>query len=70
MSSVNFACEDLCPSLEAHDAISFGLEDISYSATLDTAEFDTLPQSSQEAWSSLVYKLASMKLSLDKTSML
>lgn len=63
MSSVNFAFEDLCPSLEVHDAISFGLEDILYSAALDAAEFgsgqtDALPQSSQEAWSSLVYKLA------------
>lgn len=70
MSSINFACEDLCPSQETHDAISSGLEDILYSATLDAAEFcsrqtEALPQSSQGALSSLVYKLASIKLSLD-----
>lgn len=65
-SSVNFACKELCPSLEAHDAlmmISFGLEDILCSASLDAVEFgrgqtDALPLSSQEAWSSLFYKLA------------
>lgn len=63
MSSVNFASKELCPSLDAHDAISFGLEDILCSASLDTVEFgrgqtDALPPSSQEAWTSLFYKLA------------
>ncbi len=53
-SPVEFTHEYLCPSPEARDAVSFGLDDVLFTAASDSEDFrpalaDALPPSSQEA---------------------
>ncbi len=76
-SPVQFSCGLLAPSPEARDAVSFGLEDILYTAASDSGDFgaaslDVLPSSGQEAQPSPAYTelvevltRATEKLSLD-----
>ncbi|KAF4110501.1 hypothetical protein G5714_007532 [Onychostoma macrolepis] len=76
-SPVEFVHEYLCPSPEARNAVSFGLDDISFTAASDSEDFgpaltDALPPSGQEArpspaYSELVDVLsrATEKLSID-----
>ncbi len=58
-SPVEFTLDYLCPSPEALDAVSFGLEDVLFTAASDSEDFgpalvDALPPSSQEARPSAV----------------
>ncbi len=74
---VQFSCGCLAPSLEAQDAVSFGLKDILYTVASDSEDFeaaslDVLPPSGQEARLSPAYTelvevlaYATEKLSLD-----
>ncbi|KAF4096133.1 hypothetical protein G5714_023736 [Onychostoma macrolepis] len=74
---IEFAHEYLCPSPEAHNAISFGLDDVLFTAASDSEDFGpalahALPPSGQEAqppaaYSELVDVLsrATEKLSID-----
>ncbi len=76
-SRVQFSRGCLAPSPEARDSISFGFEDILYTAASDSEDFgatslDVLPHSGQEAQSSPAYTelvevlaRATEKLSLD-----
>ncbi len=77
-SPVEFAHEYLCPSPEASDAVSFGLDDVLLTAAFDSEDFgpalaDALPASVQEARPSAAYsELMDMlsrtteKLSIDR----
>ncbi len=73
---VQFSRSCLAPSPEAREAVSFGLEDILYTAASDSEDFgaaslDVLPLSGQEAQPSPAYRLVDVlartteKLSLD-----
>ncbi len=76
-SPVQFSRGCLAPSPEVREAVSFGLEDILYTAASDSEDFgaaslNVLPPSGQEAWPSLTYTElvdvlahATEKLSLD-----
>ncbi|KAF4114059.1 hypothetical protein G5714_004282 [Onychostoma macrolepis] len=76
-SPVEFAHEYLCPSPEARDSVSFGLDDILFTAASDSEDFgpaltDALPPSGQEARPSAAYSelvdvlsRATEKLSID-----
>ncbi len=59
-SPVQFSRGYLAPSPEVRDTVSFGLEDILYTAASDSEDFgaallDVLPPSGQEAWPSPAY---------------
>ncbi|KAF4110552.1 hypothetical protein G5714_007583 [Onychostoma macrolepis] len=72
-SPVEFAHEYLCPSPEARDSVSFGLDDVLFTAASDSEDFgpalaDALPPSGQEArltQSSWTCFRATEKLSID-----
>ncbi len=76
-SPVEFAHEYLCPSPEARDAVSFGLDDVLFTAASDSEDFrpalaDAFPPSGQEAQPSAAYSElvdvlshATEKLSID-----
>ncbi len=76
-SPVEFAHKYLCPSPEACDAVSFGLDDVLFTAASDSEDFgpalaDAFPPSGQEAWPSAAYSelvdvlsRATEKLSID-----
>ncbi|KAF4105117.1 hypothetical protein G5714_014448 [Onychostoma macrolepis] len=76
-SPVEFVHEYLCPSPEARDAVSFGLDDVLFTAASDSEDFgpalvDALPPSGQEARASAAYSelmdvlsRATEKLSID-----
>ncbi len=59
-SPVEFAHDYLYPSPEAHDTISFGLDEVLLTAASDSEDFgpalaDAFPPSGQEAWPSAAY---------------
>ncbi len=59
-SPVEIAHEYLCPSPEARDTVSFGLDDVLFTAVSDSEDFgpalaDALPPSGQEAGPSAAY---------------
>ncbi len=59
-SQVEFAHDYLYPSPEAHDTISFGLDEVLLTAASDSEDFgpalaDAFPPSGQEAWPSAAY---------------
>ncbi len=75
ISPVEFSRGCLAPSPEAREAVSFGLEDILYTAASDTEDFgaaslDVLPPSGQEARPSPAYtELVEVRLRLNRTSL-